>query len=364
VSVWRYGDAIAEVAPEMRLTLGEGGTPLLRSRRLGPAAGLPNLYFKLETGNPTGSYKDRFAAVAVSDMRARGVDRCVATSSGNTGASLAAYCAAAGMPCEIVLVEQAPAGKVWQMIACGATLRRVRGFGSDPAITERVFGAVARLGARPGAAHQVSGFAVSPIGMTGVQTIGYELAEQAAALDRRLAHVFCPAGGGGLTLAVARAFALLRERGHLERVPRIECVQPIGNDTIAGPLASGEPRARPVACTTHISGLQVPTVLDGDEVIVACRATGGTGHLVPDEDVWQVQALLAREEGIGAEPAGAIATAAALRAAAAGMLDPDGLVVCLVTGAAFKDPASIDRLVRTAVLPLIEVGDVEALATV
>src|SRR5262245_15790004 len=104
VSLWRWADYLAAVPEVNRVTLGEGGTPLVRSRSIGPSIGLDQLYFKLESCNPTGSYKDRFAAVAVSDLAAQGKTRCLATSSGNTGAALAAYCAAAKIRCVIAIV--------------------------------------------------------------------------------------------------------------------------------------------------------------------------------------------------------------------------------------------------------------------
>src|SRR6186713_2129820 len=107
MSIWRWADLIEPIPAAARVTLGEGNTPLVRSRRIGPAAGLPNLYFKLDFATPTGSYKDRFAAAAVSHMVASGQSRCVATSSGNTGSALAAYCAAAGIGCRIAIVEAA-----------------------------------------------------------------------------------------------------------------------------------------------------------------------------------------------------------------------------------------------------------------
>ena len=92
MSIWRFADWIEFVPPEARLTLGEGETPLVRSRQIGPEAGLPNLYFKLETTNPAGSFKDRFGAAAISHMQAEGQDRCIATSSGNTGSAVISGC--------------------------------------------------------------------------------------------------------------------------------------------------------------------------------------------------------------------------------------------------------------------------------
>ena len=298
MSIWQWANKFSKVPAEFQFSLGEGNTPLVRSRHIGPAVGLENLYFKLEGVNPTGSYKDRFAAAAISDMLSKGKRRCIATSSGNTGAALAAYCAVAGLRCEIAAVETAPAEKLAQMRAYGANVFKVKGFGVSAEITREAFRLIQERAGTPDAELQISAFKYSPIGMAGVQTISYEIAEQ---LDGKIDHVFVPAGGGGLTLAIARGF----EKMEMLRV-RIECAQPMENDTIATPLASGAGRARAVACTTEISGLQVASVLDGDDVIRACRRSGGTGHVVSDVAVWKMQRRLAREEGIFAEPAGAV----------------------------------------------------------
>lgn len=356
MSFWRWADDLRPVPAAARLSLGEGSTPLVRSRRLGPSVGLPNLYFKLEFTNPSGSYKDRFAVMAIADMVARGKTTCIATSSGNTGASLAAYCALAGMKCEIAIVEAAPEGKLQQMLAYGATLYKVRGFGVDSEVSERVFSCLKALSSRPEAEMQISAFHYSPVGMTGVYTLSYELAEQAPAPWN---HVFCMAGGGGLTLAVSRGFARLQETGRLARMPHVECVQPAGNNTIAGPLRAGRTAAEATRCTSRISGLQVPNVIDGNEVIAALRQHGGTGHLVSDELVWETQKRLAREEGIFSEPAGATAVAGCLQAAREGLLDPQAHVVCLVTGSAFKDPTALAAMTSDSSCPLIELADLE-----
>ena len=136
-------------------------------------------------------------------MRAQGKTRCIATSSGNTGAALAAYSAAAGIKCRIAIVETAPESKLRQMMAYGADIFRIRGFGLDPDRVERCFSALAADGGPCRFGLQISAYTFSPIGMTGVQTIAYELAEQQPELD----HVFAPAGGGGLCVALARGFA-------------------------------------------------------------------------------------------------------------------------------------------------------------
>ena len=151
--------------------------------------------------------------------------------------------------------------------------------------------------------------------MCGVETIAHELDDELAG---EIDHVFLPAGGGGLCLAVARGF------DQCQAIPAIHCVQPEGNDTIAGSLRDGRGHGRRAdPCTTTISGLQVPNLLDADAVIAACRASGGTGHLASDAAVYELQRRLAREEGIFSEPAGAVALAGALKAAANGEIDPD-----------------------------------------
>ncbi len=346
MSIWRWAEHFEAIPEAARISLGEGGAPLIRSRAIGPSAGLPNLFFKLESTNPTGSYKDRFAAAAVSDMIAHGRARCVATSSGNTGAALAAYCAAARIRCQIAIVETAPEDKLRQMLAYGAELYRVRGFGLDPQITAATFALLQDAATLPAAALQISAFRYCPIGMSGVRSLGLEIAEQLP----DVAHVFSPAGGGGLTLATAQGLQNCANAA-------VHCVQPAGNDTIATPLRKGASAARDVNCASQISGLQVANVIDGDAVIEACRASGGTGHAVEDELIWETQRRLAEEEGVFAEPAAAVALAGALQARENGELTEDENVVCLVTGSGFKDSASVDRLIASRTCPILDAAD-------
>ncbi len=350
MSIWRFSDRLSWSPPEeCRLTLGEGGTPLLRSRAIGTALGLKRLYFKLESLNPTGSYKDRFAAAAVGRLRELGSPLCLGTSSGNTGAALAAYSAAAGMACVLALVETAPEEKLLQMSAHGAALVRIRGFGIDAETTREIAGDLRSLANKLSTPLQISAYQFAPEAMGAVETISHEIAEQTGG---EVAHVFSPSGGGGLTLAVARGF---RRAPGIGDGPAVHCVQPEGNNTIAGPLREGLDRARPCICETSISGLQVATVLDGTETLRACRESGGTGYLVPDQEVFTWQTRLAREEGILTEPAGAVALAGAALAVKRGELSASEPVVCLVTGSGFKDHASLRRMAESATaVPTVE----------
>ncbi|WP_439483555.1 pyridoxal-phosphate dependent enzyme [Cyclobacterium plantarum] len=341
--IWKYKD-LMELPTDLPLfSLGEGGTPLIQSKNIGPEIGIDNLYFKLETANPSGSYKDRFAAFAIAEILNKKSKICLATSSGNTGAALAAYSAAAGLPCKIAIVEGTPEGKLKQMRAFGAKLFMIKGFGISSEISERVFDKLAKLAIQNHTRIQVSAFKYCPIGMKGVQSISFEIAEDMP----EATNIFVPAGGGGLALAVVRGFQRWNQRQPGFKVPRIHCVQPEGNNTIAGNLRNGLDHAQPVTdAATKISGLQVANVIDGNDTLKACRDTKGNGYLVTDEEVFECQRLLAEKEGIFAEPAGAVSLAGWLKAVRSGELKPEDKAICIVTGNGFKDPPSIENLIE------------------
>jgi threonine synthase len=351
MGVWRWADYLEPVPAAMRITLGEGETPLVRSRKIGPSAGFENLLFKVECNNPTGSYKDRFAAVAVSHMVAHGKTRCMAASSGNTGAALSAYCAAAGIRLEIAVVENAPADKLVQMKAYDASVFRLKDLGSDPITDYRLLALLKQRANGPTSAWQISAFRDCPQGMSGLKTIAYELAEQS---PNEIDRVFVAAGSGGLTVGVARGFEDLSSAGRLTRRPSVECVQPEGNATIAGPLRRRAGHAEEVTCTTEISGLQVPSIIDGHEACAVVLASGGAGHVVNDEQAWDAQRRLAREEGIFCEPAGAVSLAGALRAREEGLIGSNETIVCVITGSGFKDRKALERMVGDWTCPLVD----------
>ena len=332
-SIWQHDSVLPAVPEACRITLGEGGTPLVKSRNIGKALGVENLYFKLENLNPTGSYKDRFAAVLVSEMVVAGQRLCIATSSGNTGAALSAYCAAAGLPCIIFVVDGAPVAKIQQMQLYGAHIRLVKDFGQDPRVTTHVFETLENYCAAMKLPLPVSAYRYCPSAMRGVETLGLEILNSSIP---KVNHIFSPAGGGGLTLAVTKGVLLWGKN------TKVHCVQPEGNDTVASPLRNGELYARAVAAsTTRVSGLQVASVLDGNQVIENCRASGGNGHVVLDEAVFSWQKKLATREGIFCEPAGAVALAGLENALSKNEISPDDTVVCLITGSGFKDMENV-----------------------
>lgn len=350
--IWTYHHLLPTVSHVFQMSLGEGHTPLVKSRSIGKALGLDHLYFKLELTNPSGSYKDRFAASAISHILQEHGTLCLATSSGNTGAALAAYSAAARIPCLLAIVDGAPEGKLQQMRIYGAHTFVIKGFGQDGTVTAATMEQLSAHATRFGTIVQTSAYHYCPNGMAGVQTISYELAE---ALPDQKMQVFVPAGGGGLTLAILKGFDIWKTHDKNFALPQVYCVQPKGNDTIASAIAKGKDGAMPIAKSlTRISGLQVPTVLDGDEVVSSCRASNGGGVTVEDESVYALQHLLATQEGIYCEPAGAVALAGLAKVLVAGEIDINNPVVCVVTGHGFKDTKSSNLMASAIPIGRIE----------
>jgi threonine synthase len=340
--IWRFSHLLPPIEPACQVTLGEGDTPLVHSKQIGRALGFENLYFKLEMLNPTGSYKDRFASCAVSDMLQQKLSFCFSTSSGNTGSAMSAYSAASGLRCLLVIVDGAPQCKLRQMQVYGSDTIVIREFGKDVNVTKEVIDRLNDTALRYHTSVQISSYSHSPVGMAGVQTLAYEIAE---AMTDNDVHVFSPAGGGGLTLAILRGFETWKKNHPGFRLPKIHCVQPTGNDTIASALRNGLSNAVEInASTTAISGLQVPAVLDGDEVVAGCRESGGNGHLVSDELIYECQEQLATREGIFCEPAGAVSLAGLRKAIENNEINKKATIVCVITGHGFKDSVSGNKI--------------------
>jgi len=335
----RHARFLPDCGGDGAIDLGQGDTPLVKSRAIGPQAGIPDLRFKLEGLNPTGSYKDRFAGLAIGMALAQGAQTCVATSSGNTGAALAAFAAAAGMGCRLYVSENAPAGKLAQMLAYGADVLRVDRFTIDPVESALISDLLGQQARARGLTLFVTAYALCAAPMEGIKTLAYELHDQTGGA---VTDVFVPVGGGGLHVAISRGFADLVADGQRARSPRMHAVQPAGNDTVATPLRQGLDRARAVTTSTAISGLGVGYDLDGTVAMGHALATGGRGHLIDEDTIRAVQRRLAVEEGILVEPAGAVGVAGALDAAMRGELAGAGPVVCILTGHGFKDPATLD----------------------
>jgi len=314
--------------PVRRITLGEGATPLLDAPRLGAALGLPRLRLKAEGLNPTGSFKARGMAVAVSRAVELGAPALVAPSAGNAGGALAAYAAAAGVPATVVLPADAPQAAVVEALACGARVVAVDGL-IDAA--GRVAGELAG---------QDGAFDLStlkePHRAEGKKTMGLELAED---LGWRLPDVVVyPTGGGTGIVGMWKAFSELEALGLIgpER-PRMVAVQAAGCAPFVRAFERGERTAEPwVDGRTRAAGLRVPRAVGDILVLDALRASGGTAVAVSETALTDAQRLGARLGAgfVGPETGAALAALPVLRER--GDLGPGDEVVVFDCGSGHK----------------------------
>jgi threonine synthase len=311
--------------------LGEGDTPLLPSKRIGPALGLTHLYFKHEGLNPSGAFKDRAGALVAALAREAGAAGVLTASSGNASSAISAYCAAAGLKCVILMEPGNPPAKIRQTIATGAQVVPVEGIfahGPEP-LTELLFAVAAAI-------NYYVGFVWAPVNpyiLEGIKTISYEIA---ARLPGSPDVVIGPAGGGDMFAAQWRGWLELKRAGMIDKLPRMVAVQSFNAPPL---LEAYERRLDHVPTHRHarsrISGINVP--FTGDHALAAIRESAGLAAGVTDEDVLATQAQLATDEGIWVEPAGAAAVAALPDLIARGEISPDQRIVCILSGAGFKD---------------------------
>jgi threonine synthase len=323
------------------LSLGEGNTPVLSLRRLAAELGLPEVAAKAEWINPTGSYKDRIARATMQDAFTRGYRGWLGTSSGNGGASMAAYGSRAGLPGVLCVAADAPEEKLLSIVPYDVTLLPMISLGPSEMDELR---AVARD-------HHyklsITAYHYNPEGMAGAEAIGQEIVRQGD-----FTHVYVPAGGGGLLVAVARGMLASASTS-----PQLVCVQPEGCDPIVRCLDEVIPHPHIGSCTTTISGLQLPSPPDGEAAVSAVRSTMGWGRAVSDDAAWQAQDLLARTEGVFVEPASATTVAAIIADTRSGRLGPNDRPLAVLTGSGLKDlrRAAGRRTIPTTPVSLDEV---------
>jgi threonine synthase len=337
--IWRHRDVLPPVDPVNAVSLGEGDTPLVPlSPAVGQLTGVASVLAKAEHRNPTGSFKDRIAAVAVALAADTGMRGCLGTSSGNGGAALAAYSAAARQLAVLAIRSDVVAAKLREIRAFGAIAALVDPGRDDGAALDAKTTKVAALAAESGFLPFITAFRFSPEAMRGAATIAVEIAESAP----RTTAIYAPVGGGGLLTALWLGYRLTRDRLP-GRPPRLVGVQPTGCATLGRALAGGPPGLdRPLS--TKVSGLQVSLLLDADSATAAVRESGGHAVEVEDEEIAAAQRLLARQEGLLVEPAGATALAGVLADARAGRLGGEDHIVIVLTGAGHKDLVALDRL--------------------
>jgi threonine synthase len=353
--MWRYFDRLPVESERNVVTLGEGGTPLIDvSGTIGADLGLGSLVLKAEDRNPTGSFKARIASVAASLVRERGLAGLVGTSSGNGGAAAAAYAAAAGSRVVLFALSDTLAMKLLEITAVGGVVFRVDGVGHDAASTRQVADQVARAAQANDYYPMLTGYHFAPEAMMAVETIAYEIAEQAG----ELTEVYAPVGGGGLLTGLHRGFSKDSAQSGVT-APRMVGVHPEGASALAFAL-SGDDRGMPGPVTSTVSGLQMAVLYDVEGAVTAVRESNGRARPVTDEEVWEAQRMLARRCGMLVEPAGATALAGVIADVRDGLIGAGSRVAAILTGAGYKDSTALARLGgadEVAVIAASQVGD-------
>jgi threonine synthase len=327
-SLWRFPELMPVRDEAHRLTLGEGGTPLFAAHRLGEVVGHAHVFVKDEGVNPTGSFKARGMAAAVSRARELGATSLSVPSAGNAAGAMSAYAARAGLPAHVFMPKDVPAPFVAECRALGAHVTLVDGLISD-------CGRVAASELERHGRFDVSTLK-EPYRLEGKKTLGYELAEQ---LGWTLPDVIVyPTGGGTGLVGMWKAFDEMETLGWIgSHRPRMVTVQSTGCAPMVRAFEDDEEFASPWEnAATIADGLRVPGAVGDFLILAALRESGGTALAVPDEAMMEGANLLGRTEGIFAAPEGG-ATVAALRVLRGrGWIAPAERVVLFNTGSGHK----------------------------
>jgi threonine synthase len=327
-SVWRYARALL-VGAEHAVSLGEGWTPLLA----GAWHGAP-VHFKLEFMMPTGSFKDRGMTVMVSYLKSRGVTHVLEDSSGNAGASLSAYAAAAGLTCRILVPETASYPKIVQIAACGADVVTIKGSRQE----------VAEAALRQSAEIFYASHNWQPFFVEGTKTLAYELWEQAG--FRAPDNVVVPLGYGSNVLGAERGFDELLRAGEIARRPRLFGVQAARCAPYAAAFRAGvEHLVASEIAPTVAEGIATPKPTRVADVLRAVRDTGGSIVAVQEAEIVEALRGLARQ-GLYVEPTSAVAAAGLSRLLASGVIRPQEYTVLVLTGSGLKAGATTGELLK------------------
>jgi threonine synthase len=327
-NMWRYAPVLPVARPESIVSLGEGMTPLVRTARLGARLGARDLWVKDEGVNPTGSFKARGLACAISMCAELGLKRVAIPSAGNAAGAMAAYAAAAGIEAYIFMPRDVPQSNFIECSATGARVTLVDGLISDCA-------KMVAAGAKTEGWFEISTLK-EPYRIEGKKTMGYEVAEQFA---WQLPDViFYPCGGGVGLIGMWKAFEEMETMGWISsKRPKMIAVQAEGCAPIVKAWQEGKPRSEFFEnAQTVASGLRVPKALGDFLVLDAVRASGGAAVAVSDEEMIEAGVALASDEGIFAAPEGGACVAALKKLLASGFLKPEERIVIYNTGSGLK----------------------------
>ncbi len=333
-TIWRYLEMLPVRDPSKIVSLTETITPILEARRLGATLGADRLYVKDESRLPTGSFKARGMAMAVSMANEFGLKRLAAPTAGNAGGALAAYAARAGMECYVFMPEDTPAINQKECFLTGAKTFLVNGLITD-------------CGRIVGEGKPVKNwFDVStlkePYRIEGKKTMGLELAEQ---FDWELPDVILyPTGGGTGLIGMWKAFNELEALGWLKspKKPRMISCQSDGCAPIAVAFDKGERFAKKFEnAATIASGLRVPAAVGDFMILDAVRESGGLALAAPEKEIPKWMKLAGSQEGIALCPETAVCLASLDILLQRGAVKPEERVVVFNTGAAQKYPEAV-----------------------
>ncbi|HEX7265516.1 MAG TPA: threonine synthase [Candidatus Dormibacteraeota bacterium] len=330
-SLWRWEELLPVRKRTFITTLGEGGTPLLPPARLAGKLGLKGLYIKAESLNPTGSFKARGMAVAVSRAAELGATHLVAPSAGNAAGALAAYAAAAGLRATVVMPADAPVANQLETLMCSARLILLDGLISD-------CGRLARL-----VCEQTGGFDMAtlrePYRVEGKKSLGFELAEDFGwSLPQVVVY---PTGGGTGLIGMWKAFEELEAIGLIGPArPRMHAVQSEGCAPIVRAFEQGTEFAEPwTGAATRAAGIRVPSAIGDHLILDSLRRSGGGAIAVPESEIEAMQSYAASAGAgyLSLESSAALAALPMMRER--GLIASDERVVVFDTGAGFKSEA-------------------------
>jgi threonine synthase len=348
--VWRWTELLPVLDPARIVTLGEGGTPFLRSERLARACGVRELWLKSDAANPTGSLKDRSITVSATKAVEFGYGVLSCDSTGNKASSTAAYAARAGLQSVVFCPGDTPRPKMAQAVFFGARLIRVDGHYSQ-------INAMYRRLIASGRVKWYDCGTDNPFRYEGKKTYAYEIAQDLGwRVPDRVLH---PCAGGMSLVKTWKGFNELRTLGWVDRLPKMTAVQAAGCAPIVASWQRGLPRVEAVDRQPTIASAVAaadPGRL-GDQTLHAVRGSGGGAIAVEDSEILDAVRRLG-QEGLMIEPSGAVTVAAVRRGVEDGSIDRDESVVCVLTGSGFKD---FDRILDLVEIPSQVVSGYEAM---
>ncbi len=327
-TLWRYGEMLPVRDPANALNLGEGFTPLVRSKRLARRLQFDNLYIKDEGLNPTGSFKARGLSMAVSRAKELGVKEVSIPSAGNAAGATSAYAALAAMAAHVFMPRDVPELFAAECRALGAEITLIDGLITD-------CGAAAAEGVREHGRFDLSTLK-EPYRLEGKKTMGYEIAEQ---MGWSLPDVVIyPTGGGTGLVGMWKAFDEMEKLGWIGAArPRMVTVQSEGCAPMVRAFHDGAKFATPwEGARTIADGVRVPAAVGDFLILRALRESGGTAVAVSDEEMIEGSNSIGRHEGIFACPEGGAALAAFKRLRGTGWIREDDVVVLFNTGSGLK----------------------------